>query len=1118
MFQVNLARSKRETVETMKLMLASGPCLAIVSEPAPKFKPINSIKIYRKSGNSRAIIMTNLIEVHSENDLSHDDFTVVSVKHEQQALYIASVYVTPLDRDSLDSAMNRSEVLASNRLIFVGGDFNARHRSWDVKSNPHGNILREFFDRSDFFEWHSPTPTFLRQARSIPDQSTLGQSNIDLCFYNCTLNVSSKFRSYLANSDHAMLEHKIKVNNNAIIKLKMPSRLFRETKDLLEALKSSWQDDEFLDNNLSSIVRTISNKCQTALGLKQPTAKPPRYLELPPEIAQQRNIVMRAKRRLTRCHDPTRRSYLYGLLVESVNRLKTMEDKHEKDSFEALLASGAAFGPPYKIIKSMVSPNAHEEFPRDQLFENLQQLFPGLQPLKPRDDSARSRRMTVANAPGNWTWCKVSPTWIKDRINHTNSNRAPGLDGLTGGILKTLPDRAISLIASAINDCLEHSVFPDSFKTANLVLIPKPGKTDYKSPKNFRPVSLLPIVSKILERVILEHLEVEIGSHLSTHQHGFRAGKSTTTALVSIENWIEDNSGVNKALIAIDFSGAFDRADHAMIVQQLQEWKVAVPLISMIEDYLQDRRIRYGDETFSAGSIGTPQGSVLAPTLWNILINSALKTLSQTTECTAYADDLTICVRAKTINKLTARIDYHINIINSWASAHKLVINSTKSAILPIKCSLGSLETINNLPIVETTKILGLTFSHNHNFNIHINEKLAKARKLRAYWNYLVKSTSILNQASRLMLYTGAIRPMILYGAEVWARKISYQQKVDLRRFERSMLLTALGAYRDTSDLDLHNLARTITIGQYIGLAKQWEPDRDPAVLFNRLRLPGISTAIMPRLRSSVRIFVALSGPDLVGTLKIDTGIIEENYEYKFNPNTDWGRANEHMVGVATRKILASSDYRRSWYIACTTNPFQNKRVTQQWKETLELIVENGIRVFLTGPWNDAPRFTDSPEEVTWTPDMGSRRLSTKNSISTMKAENLSLSQKPEIGRLIRFTNYPYREQVWTATGHGPWPKHLKRRHVGDYECACGTRDVDWRHLCSCPELGPQIKEAEWYLPAYSKAITLRGQKICKSYLYRKTTNAINVPEDEEETEAEETDHEDVDQSSDNLL
>src|SRR6218665_555321 len=209
----------------MKLMLASGPCLAIVSEPAPKFKPINSIKIYRKSGNSRAIIMTNLIEVHSENDLSHDDFTVVSVKHEQQALYIASVYVTPLDRDSLDSAMNRSEVLASNRLIFVGGDFNARHRSWDVKSNPHGNILREFFDRSDFFEWHSPTPTFLRQARSIPDQSTLRQNNIDLCFYNCTLNVSSKFRSYLANSDHAMLEHKIKVNNNAIIKLKMPSRL-----------------------------------------------------------------------------------------------------------------------------------------------------------------------------------------------------------------------------------------------------------------------------------------------------------------------------------------------------------------------------------------------------------------------------------------------------------------------------------------------------------------------------------------------------------------------------------------------------------------------------------------------------------------------------------------------------------------------------------------------------------------------------------------------------------------------------------------------------------------------------------------------------------------------------
>src|SRR6218665_1163673 len=104
-----------------------------------------------------------------------------------------------------------------------------------------------------------------------------------------------------------------------------------------------------------------------------------------------------------------------------------MENSWAKESFESLLASGHAFGPPYKIVKSMYSPSALAEFPKNNIFENLRELFPGLEPMTDfKDVSARGSRVTEATDPRGFKFCKVTANWVHDQIHWLNTKKAPG--------------------------------------------------------------------------------------------------------------------------------------------------------------------------------------------------------------------------------------------------------------------------------------------------------------------------------------------------------------------------------------------------------------------------------------------------------------------------------------------------------------------------------------------------------------------------------------------------------------------------------------------------------------------------------------------------------------------
>lgn len=122
------------------------------------------------------------------------------------------------------------------------------------------------------------------------------------------------------------------------------------------------------------------------------------------------------------------------------------------------------------------------------------------------------------------------------RIVKKQRNSAPGADGLSVNIIKAASPALCANMLRLVNNCLRSAKFPDSWKDARIVVLLKNKNKDLLIPKSYRPVSLLPVLGKILEEVICDIVEYEVGNHLSTDQHGFRPGRSTSSALDEVKD------------------------------------------------------------------------------------------------------------------------------------------------------------------------------------------------------------------------------------------------------------------------------------------------------------------------------------------------------------------------------------------------------------------------------------------------------------------------------------------------------------------------------------------------------------------------------------------------------
>ena len=294
---------------------------------------------------------------------------------------------------------------------------------------------------------------------------------------------------------------------------------------------------------------------------------------------------------------------------------------------------------------------------------------------------------------------------LHDLINSIKSLdciKTTGLDGLSPRILKLSAGIASSTLLDIINKSIQNGQFPDILKITKLLPIHKDGTKD--NPSNYRPISILPVISKLIEKHVTKHLFAFLNKYQVLHksQSGFRKDHSCNTALINlVDKWLKhiDNGEVVGAIF-FDIRKAFDVVDHELLLAKLSIYKFSQSALDWVKSYLTNRKQCITERNFSSHmqtvKSGVPQGSVLGPVLFLLFIND-LPLLTQETGVDIYADDTTIHAAHKDRKTVKTRLQIGALGFRNWCSLNKMYINMQKTT----QMILGTQRNLNRSEHIE---------------------------------------------------------------------------------------------------------------------------------------------------------------------------------------------------------------------------------------------------------------------------------------------------------------------------------------------------------------------------------------------------------------------------------
>jgi hypothetical protein len=386
-----------------------------------------------------------------------------------------------------------------------------------------------------------------------------------------------------------------------------------------------------------------------------------------------------------------------------------------------------------------------------------------------------------------------SPNDLKYQIQKYSKNKFPGHDLITAEVVKCLPKRAIVHITHIFNSIIRLSYFPLLWKFSTIIMIQKPNKPA-DTTSFYRPISLLPFLAKILEKLILKRILPIISDKkvLPDYQFDFRSSYSTTHQLNRVVDAI--SFSLKKKLFCtaafLDISQAFNRVWHDGLLHKL---KIFLPSIFylLIKSYLTERtfQIRYGSETSSIGSIsaGVPQGGILS-----LNIFTSNKPITINTSVTDYANDKVIIFMNDNPSIASANLQTYLDLMENWYTKWRFKLNHSKSihTTFTLRPALSPEVTLYGAPIPSspTVKYLGLTLDKRLIWAHHI-----KAKRLSLNNCFRILKPLISNKHTspniKLLIYKSLLKPIWMYGIQLWGsvkktnlNKIQSFQNIALRK------------------------------------------------------------------------------------------------------------------------------------------------------------------------------------------------------------------------------------------------------------------------------------------------------------------------------------------------
>ena len=380
--------------------------------------------------------------------------------------------------------------------------------------------------------------------------------------------------------------------------------------------------------------------------------------------------------------------------------------------------------------------------------------------------------------------------------------KATGHDELPALVLKLCSHQLSPSLCQIFNSSLLQGVVPKSFKKANITPLLKAG--DPTNPANYRPISLLPIVSKLLEKIVQQQLisYLDANGLMPDDQFAYRKNHSTEDALtLAINRWLTAKYACKyTAIVFVDMSKAFDSVRHSQLVEELFRLGITGVSLTWFMDYLSGRmqRVHVGTDYSSYVSCtqGVPQGSVLGPLLFTLYIRSLNSCLPSTVCSQQFADDIIIEATGTDPEDIARTLTTAVTNLHLWLKARGLRLNEKKTQVLflpprgqssptePVWCNGKALET------VQVAKYLGVMIDEHMSWNAHVGMVVAKAKKcVGALW----RSRSSLTLKSKKCFYHALIMSKLCYASNAFFPSISCELRNYLEKVTKSAIRAFFG-------------------------------------------------------------------------------------------------------------------------------------------------------------------------------------------------------------------------------------------------------------------------------------------------------------------------------------
>lgn len=401
----------------------------------------------------------------------------------------------------------------------------------------------------------------------------------------------------------------------------------------------------------------------------------------------------------------------------------------------------------------------------------------------------------IINDKSDFNLSLITKTKVEKIITVLNNSKAKDIYGLDTSFLKQQKEILSDPLTKMINQSISEGIFPAALKSAIVTPIFKSGhKQDMN---NYRPISILPAVSKVLEKTVAEQLTTHFESQalLNPMQFGFRRKYSTDFAccylLETIRAYVDQGRVVGA--VFLDLRKAFDTVNHQILYSKLNQYSLSEHTQNWIRSYLSDRhqcvQVNNIKSAFRATSMGVPQGSILGPLLFSIYINDLPRVCSDV-DIIMYADDTVIFTFGENELEVADKLSKEMQKVVEWLQTSCLTLNVEKTVSMFFsnkrKLHLTQQIQVNGQIIknVKETKYLGLTLDSNLGFKSHI-KKLGNKLKFNLM-NYKHIRNSLTTEASNIY-FNAMIVPHLLYCMSSWSQACKTSLKLLESLYKRAI-------------------------------------------------------------------------------------------------------------------------------------------------------------------------------------------------------------------------------------------------------------------------------------------------------------------------------------------